>query len=607
MLSWLFKWLAVVAASCAGLAWGWFAIAGRSAPDRERMATLMTSGEIKRDWVGGHLETKCLLPLMLKAGDVSPKFRAVLLGAEDRGFETEPFGLSLRGIAGAVASAIHGKARGGSTITQQLVKNLLFEPGDRALIRKFYEIPWAVSFSRRFTRDDILAAYVNHLPFQHGIFGIEAASLFYFGKPASDLDYPESALLEVMLASPRNDLASRDPETVARTRRKARALLSSLVHQGVVPATALAERERPGTAGVPDLGCGYLRDFVDGEIKRLGDPADSLRAYVTIDAARQSAAVAALDATREERERGDAGAVAFVGLDRTGGLQAFMGGADYAVNQFDRAERTQRSPGSLGKVLVLAEACEQGRDLDSIVEDVPQPGGRPKDDDDRYRGAMTLGDAFRLSRNAAIYGLERALGRGAVAARARLLGVTGSLPEDGGIAVGAFTASPLGMTAMLAAVANGGYPVEPYAVRGIVGHYGRLLHWHAASLARPALSARCVTMLDRRCAPSWRAAPGAGPTSAWHAARPAPPTHSATPGSWAIRVPWWRGCGSATTTTPGWPGSKAAACRRSCSGLMCWRTSGRRSRPITSRPAWQGTCGPLRRSDKVDQNLRSNT
>ena len=492
----LLKWFGLAAASVAALVWGWFSLAARSAPSREQMAAMMTSGEVVRDRVGGHFELKCLLPLRVSMADLSPKLRAVLLGAEDRGFATEPLGLSLRGLAGAVASAIHGRARGGSTVAQQLVKNLMFEPGDRPWLRKIYEIPWAVSLSRRFTRDEVLAAYLDHLPFQHGLFGLEAAARFYFGKGAADLDYPEAALIEVMLASPRNDLASRDPAVVARTRARARALLQALVRQGVIPAAALRERERRGTLELPDLGCGYLRDAVAAEVKRLGDPGGAWRAYVTVDALRQGAAVAALAGAADRLARADAGEAAFVGLDRTGAVQAFMGGRDYAADQFDRADHAHRSPGSLGKVLVLAEACEQGRDLDSVVEDVAQPGGRPRDADGRYLGAIRLGDAFRLSRNAAMFGLERALGPGAVAARAARLGLAG-LPREGGIAVGDFTATPLAMTALLATVANGGYPVAPHAVRGILGHDGRILAWRRDPLPAPALSARCVAMLDR--------------------------------------------------------------------------------------------------------------
>lgn len=491
------KWAVVAAAPLVALIWGWFSLAGRSAPDRDQMAAMMTSGEIVRDRVGAGYELKCLLPLTVSAETVSPKLRAVLLGAEDRGFMTEPFGLSLRGLAGAVHSAWQGHARGGSTITQQLVKNLMFEPGDRPLLRKIYEIPWAVKLSRRFSRDEVLSAYLNHLPFQHGLFGVEAASRFYFGKASGDLGYGEAALIEVMLASPRNDLASRDPEVVARTRARARTLLAALVRQGVVPPSALHEREHRGTLELPDLGCGYLKDFVAAEAKRLGAPDGAWRAYVTVDAARQGAAVAALDAAQDRLARSDAGQAAFVGLDRTGAVQAFVGGTDYAADQFDRAERAHRSPGSLGKVLVLAEACEQGRDLETMVDDSPLPGGRPKDDDGRYLGAIRLGDAFRLSRNAAMFSLEQDLGHGAVAARARRLGITGTLPEDGGIAVGEFSASPLGMTAMLTAVADGGYPVTPYAVRGILGHNGRIVVWHRDALSSPALSGRCVSMLDR--------------------------------------------------------------------------------------------------------------
>ena len=497
MFSWLLVRLALVGALLAGLVWIWFGLAGRSAPSRDQMAAMMTSGEIKRDRVGRGFETKCLMPLPVAAAAVSPKLVAVLLGTEDRGFASEPFGVSVRGLVGALASAVHGHARGGSTITQQLVKNLLFEPGDSALLRKIYEIPWSVTLHRRFTTEEILAAYLNHLPFQHGIFGIDAASLFYFGKSAVDLDYPEAALIEVMLSSPKNDLKGSDAKAPARARAKARALLRALVRDGLVPKSALAEREHPGDAALPDLGCGFIRDRVEREIRADGEPDGTYRAYLTIDPARQLAAVAALGGADDALRRSGAGEAAFVGLDRTGGVEAFVGGTDYVASQFDRAGRARRSPGSVGKVLVLAEACERGYDLDSQVEDVPQPGGRPADDDGRYLGTIALGDAFRLSRNAAMYGLERALGHGAVAARAHLLGVTGALPEDGGIAVGDFSATPLAMTAMIAGIANGGYPVEPYAVRGIVGHHGRILSWHEAALPRPALSARCVAMLDR--------------------------------------------------------------------------------------------------------------
>ena len=497
IISWLLVRLALVGVALGGSVWAWFAVAGRSVPTRDQMTAMMTSGEIKRDRIGRGFETKCLLPLPVSAGGVSPKLVAVLLGTEDRGFASEPLGLSVRGLAGAVVSAVHGRARGGSTITQQLVKNLLFEPGDSALLRKVYEIPWAVTLHRRFTTDEILAAYLNHLPFQHGLFGIEAASLYYFGKSASDLDYPEAALIEVMLSSPKNDLKGSDPEAPGRVRAKARTLLRALVRDGLVPRSALGERERPGNASLPDLGCGFIRDHVEREIREGGAPEGTWRAYLTIDPIRQAAAVAAIEGAEAALLRRGAGEAAFVGLDRTGAVEAFVGGTDYAASQFDRAGRARRSPGSVGKVLVLAEACERGYDLESAVDDTPQPGGRPADDDGRYLGRISLGDAFRLSRNAAMFGLERALGRGAVAARARRLGVSGPMPEDGGIAVGDFSATPLALTAMIAGIANGGYPVEPFMVRGIVGHHGRILAWHAAALSRPALSGRCVAMLDR--------------------------------------------------------------------------------------------------------------
>jgi penicillin-binding protein 1A len=473
----------------------WFSRASEVAPTPEQMRVMMTSAVIKRDQPGG--EAKCLLPLFVKSTDVSPKFLRVLIETEDRTFRDNWGGLNLNGLFSA---AVHGGfRRGGSSITQQLVKNIMFEPGDNRWRRKAYEIPWAILVSQHFTHDDVLTAYLNHLPFRHGLYGIESASLFYFHKHARDLNYYESALLEVMLSNPKTDYASQDQQVRDHTVKKARNLLAHLVKTKRVPATALHEHVMIGAAERPQMDCGYTRDFVMREARQNGwlpDEGATFRIFITVDPNRQVAARAAADAIADSLYERNGSQLSLVNVDRGGRILALQGGLDYQDSQYDRATDARRSPGSLGKIIVLAEACEQGYTLESAISDLPLPGGRPRNDGGRYLGKISVRNAFIYSRNAAFFRLAEAVGPAKVAARAQAFGLTGKFPRDGGMAIGEFAATPLEMTAIVATISNDGRLVRPYIVAGITTSYGERAHWYSAPRkVTRALSEKCAKMV----------------------------------------------------------------------------------------------------------------
>jgi penicillin-binding protein 1A len=473
----------------------WFNRATEAAPTPQQMRVMMTSAVIKRDQPDG--DAKCLLPLFVQSSDVSAKFRRVLIETEDRTFRDNWGGLNLNGLFSA---AVHGGfRRGGSSITQQLVKNIMFEPGDNRWRRKAYEIPWAILVSQHFSHEEILTAYLNHLPFRHGLYGIESASLFYFHKHARDLNYYESALLEVMLSNPKTDYASQDQRIRDHTVMKARNLLAHLVKTRRIPASAMHEHVAIGNAERPQVDCGYTRDFVMREARQNGwlpEDGSTFRIFITVDPNRQIAARAAADAVADSLYERNGSQLSLVNVDRSGRILALQGGLDYQESQYDRATDARRSPGSLGKIIVLAEACEQGYTLESAIYDTPLPGGRPRNDDGRYLGKISVRNAFIYSRNAAFFRLAEALGPAKVAARAEAFGLHGKFPKDGGMAIGEFAATPLEMTAIVATISNDGRLVRPYIVAGITTSYGERSHWYSAPRrVTHAISEKCAKMV----------------------------------------------------------------------------------------------------------------
>lgn len=446
-----------------------------------------------------------------------------ILSTEDRDFYSHG-GVSLRRIAGALfRNVTGGRFQGGSTLTQQLVKNL-FLTHERTLKRKAIEALLAVILDARYGKDEILESYLNEIYLgQRGavsVTGVEEAARFYFGKPVSSLDLPEAALLAGLIASPGRYSPFRNP-AVARERRDF--VLKGMLDTGRIDRAAFdAAKAAPLTAvekPVTGVQAPHFVDFVLGQVSETRETLsrDGLAIYTTLDPQMQAAAQAAVSGQLAELEkrfrrlRPKAGQeplqAALIALDpSTGAVRALVGGRDYQVSQFNRVVQAMRQPGSLFKPFVYLAALSR-RDLDppitpaTVLQDSPialvfgkkdEETWSPRNYDGQFRGPVTVREALQQSLNIPTVRLavtEVAPGRTLlpdVVETARKAGVTSPLRAYPSVALGSFELSPMEIAAAYAPFANGGFRVHPTALLGVRGRSGRRVEGEDRPLERVA-------------------------------------------------------------------------------------------------------------------------
>src|SRR5581483_1151269 len=375
-----------------------------------------------------------------------------VLAVEDQRF-FQHHGLDPRRIAGAMFANVRarGIAEGGSTITQQLAKNLYLS-ASRTPIRKIREAALATALELRHSKQEILEAYLNEAYFgQDGpaaIRGVGAASRYYFGKSVRHVSLAEAALLAGMIRAP-NRLAPTRHAEEARDRRDL--VLALMAAQGRIDSAtaARARRARIPTRAHPAavIDARYFRDFVARDVARRIPPRGTA-IYTTLDAALQRSAVRAVRDGLARIGR-PAAQAALVAIDpRTGDVLAMVGGRNYDVSQYNRAAYALRQPGSAFKPLVALAALEAGRDgkpaftLASRVQDeplsVPTPQGpwQPVDYDGTYRGEVTFREALEQSLNVPFARIGLAIGPERIVTTARRLGITSPLRAVPSIALG---------------------------------------------------------------------------------------------------------------------------------------------------------------------------
>jgi penicillin-binding protein 1B len=427
-----------------------------------------------------------------------------VLAAEDRRFY-EHHGVDWLRIGGALFQNARARrvVQGGSTLTQQLVKNL-YVGDERSLLRKLREVPLALLLELRHSKDEILEAYLNEIYLgQNGAFaihGVERAAQFYFGKPAEELRLPEAALLAGLIPAPNRYSPHRHPER-AKARRDL--VLRLMVEQGRVSAAeakasraaGLGLREerratRPGAHFVSLVQQRLAARLGAGRVQEQG-----LSVFTTLDAGFQRAAEAAVARGLAELERGHPELrrgkarpeAALVALDPvTGDVLAWVGGRDPARSPFDRALAAKRQPGSLMKPIVAASALSR-RDNDhvltlaSVLEDTPlevaaeEGPWRPANSDGRHRGPVTVRQALEQSLNVPIARLGLEVGLVRVVETARAFGITSALRPVPAVSLGAFEVTPLEITAAYTTFAAGGVRAEPRFVLAVVRPDGRVL------------------------------------------------------------------------------------------------------------------------------------
>lgn len=423
---------------------------------------------------------------------------------EDRRFE-EHNGVDLRRIVGALLANLRagGIREGGSTLTQQLVKNFFLTP-ERTIRRKLTEAVMALIVEARYSKPEILEAYLNEIYMGRrgstAIHGVGEASRFFFGKRVPDLTVDESALLAAVIQSPNAMSPHRHPE---RARKRRDLVISQMEEQGRIdPDAALAARARGLNLAAITLESGQDRYFLDFLQRQLPEvyhedllATEGLRVYSTLDPSLQRSAVEVLRRGLESLEKGlpvpkvakDAARPQLQGCllamrPQTGEILALVGGRDYGTSQFNRCTQARRQAGSVFKPIVYATALSRQSGpavtLASFVPDEPievkTPSGpwRPVNFDRQFRGPVTVREALERSLNVPAARLGQAVGIQRVVEMARRLGIESPLPAVPSLALGSAEVSPIEIATVYATFANGGLRPTPRAFTGLLDDLG---------------------------------------------------------------------------------------------------------------------------------------
>ena len=374
-----------------------------------------------------------------------------------------------------------GPLRGGSTITQQLARNLFLTPA-QTYRRKAQELVLAVWLEMHFSKKQILALYLNRVNFGGGAYGIEAASQRYFNKPASRLTLGEAALLAATMKGPSRYNPAANSERAAR---RATVVLNEMAKLGFISDAQRDDAFRQPvhvSATLANQRAQYFVDWLDAQVRsQVGEPTQDMVVETTLDLPIQALAEQSVRAGVAAHAGQGVGQGALVALDGEGRIRAYVGGANYADSQFDRATAARRQAGSAFKPFVYLTAMEAGHTPSERVVDEPLTIGSwsPHNYTGRYLGAITLETALVQSINTVAARLANEVGTARVAETAHRLGITSKIQTDPSMALGAVEVSPLEMAQAYDAFANGGERVHAYGVERIRTAAGRVLYDHA--------------------------------------------------------------------------------------------------------------------------------
>lgn len=367
--------------------------------------------------------------------------------------------------------------QGGSTITQQLVKNVYLS-SDRTLKRKFQEFRLAWTIESLLTKQQILELYLNRIYFGANAYGVDAASKRFFGKPPTALNLAEAAMLAGLPKAPSRLTSSIN---LADARARQHVVLDRMVTAGFLstPDAEAAKLVPVSLTPLPDPEIGTMAFALDAAIEELKraapDAPPDLILTLTIDRSLQDEATAivqtTLDAEGKARRTDQAAAVI---LDGRGRILAMVGGRDYATSQYNRVTQAKRQPGSAFKPIVFAAALEAGLTPDSIRTDrsVAYQGWRPKNYSGGYSGAMTLDAALARSVNTIAVQLAAELGPAKVAGMANRLGIDTGLKLRLSMALGAQEVSLLELSRVYATFAAEGVRIDPRVIDSVTTSRG---------------------------------------------------------------------------------------------------------------------------------------
>lgn len=462
---------------------GWIGWAGQDMPETVELWTPKSTPSIVildrqgREILSlGGAEAK---PVHLE--DISPNLVNALIAVEDKRFYDHP-GFDVIGLARAMRHNFEAGriVQGGSTITQQLAKNV-FLTRTQTLKRKTHEIMLAIWIEHKLTKKQILETYLSHVYFGGGTLGIESGSLRFFNKPAKYLTTGEAALLAGILKAPdrlnplKNLRASSERTALVLQKMYDRGYVS--YDEGVAAMAAPIEIEP--VAVKAHSSAGYFTDWILAQTDALiGAPQHDIVIRTTLDLDAQLAAQSAI--TSNMKTDRNAQQAALVAFDGTGGVRAMAGGVDYQHSSYNRAVTAKRQPGSAFKPFVYLAALEAHRapwDI-RVDEEIDIDGWKPGNFSNSFRGEMSLEKALALSINTISVILSEEIGRDKVVATAANMGLPGLKPYRS-LALGAQELSLYQLTSAYVPLANWGKKIAPYGLEAVYAADGRVLYARA--------------------------------------------------------------------------------------------------------------------------------
>jgi len=445
-----------------------------SVPKRPpNIAILASDGTLlaNRGETGGSTVTIKELPRYLPQAFVS---------IEDRRFYSH-YGIDPIGISRAVLRNVTGGrlSEGGSTLTQQLAKNL-FLTQERTASRKVQEAILALWLERNYSKDQILELYMNRVYFGSGAYGVEAAAQKYFGKSARAVTIAEAAVLGGLVQAPSRLAPNRNPDGAAE---RAALVITAMVRDGAIKdgdaklaMASPAKSRRQAGAGSANYAADWIVDVLDDFV---GAIESDIVVSTTIDPAMQRMAEQALVAELDAKGgKLDVTQGAIVAMAPDGAIRALVGGRNYTESQFNRAVAARRQPGSAFKPFVYLTALDRGFTPDSPLLDAPIniKGWKPENYSREYFGEVPMQKALAMSLNTPVVRMIQEVGPRSVVRTAQRLGVSSPLQALPSLALGTSEVTPLELTAAYAAFANGGTAIIPHAILQVKTTGGKIIY-----------------------------------------------------------------------------------------------------------------------------------
>ena len=418
-------------------------------------------------------------------GEMPPYLIKAVLATEDRRFY-EHNGFDPRGIARAMWTNLKsfGFVEGGSTITQQVAKNLYLD-NSRTIWRKAQEALITMWLENNLTKDEILTLYLNRIYMGAGNYGMDAAARYYFGKSVRDVSLAEAAILAGLPKAPSRFSPANDLE---RARARANQVLDRLVDAGSLrEKDVVGARENPAEVLTHSTEAGreYFIDWVAEEVRTLlPDATGRVTVRTTLDPRRQTAAEKAVEkALADMGKDRNVTQGALIALAPDGAVRAMVGGRSYVESQFNRAIQAKRQPGSAFKPIVYLAALKSGYTPDSPVTDEPVSMGdwSPRNASSRNWGTVSLATALANSINTITVQVGDRVGMDRILSTAQDLGIEGPLPRNLSIALGSAEVTLLELTSAYSAFGNAGRRAAPYGIVSIEAENGETLYAHQAT------------------------------------------------------------------------------------------------------------------------------